>query len=279
MGRPLDAHAFTAFGGARCEILAVGATAGELSAAVAEVYAFETRLTRFDPRSELSAFNAAAGARTAISPLLEELLRAALHADGLSGGLVNAAVLPALVAAGYDATIAVVRRRSGPPPPPAAPLPRLAEVLEVGQGWATLRAGHALDLGGVGKGWLADRLAERLGDAAVNLGGDLRALGAGPDGTGWCVGLCDGSALLVTDAGVATSGISGRRWAGGHHLVDPRTGLPARTDVAAVSVVAADALTAEVLAKTAVISGPGAPAAAWAGGAVRVAVLRDTAAR
>ena len=278
MSRPLDAHVFTAFGGARCEIFVVGAGADELSAAVAEVYAFEARLTRFDPRSELSAFNAAAGARTAISPLLEELLRAALHADRLSCGLVNAAVLPALVAAGYDRTIEAVRRRTvvaAAGAPPAAPLPPLREVLEVGEGWARLQPDHAIDLGGVGKGWLADRLAERLDDAVINLGGDLRAVGGGPDGAGWCIGLCDGSALLATDAGAATSGTSGRRWAGGHHLVDPRTGRPAQTDVAAVSVVAADALTAEVLAKTAAISGADGCAAAWAGGALRVAVIRE----
>ncbi|HEY0408997.1 MAG TPA: FAD:protein FMN transferase, partial [Candidatus Dormibacteraeota bacterium] len=172
---PLAVHRFTAFGGARCEVLARGCTDADLSAAVAEVYAFEARLTRFDPGSELSRLNAAAGTRTAVSPLLQELLRATLDAFELSDGAVNAAVLPALLAAGYD------------------------------------RA--AVDLGGVGKGWLADRLAERLEDAAVNLGGDLRALGPGPDGDGWTVGLCDGSAVRVVDAGIATSGPAGRRWA------------------------------------------------------------------
>jgi len=69
------------------------------------------------------------------------------------------------------------------------------------------------------------------------------------------VGLCDGSVVRVDDAGVATSGTSGRRWAGGHHLVDPRTGVPARSGVAAVSVVAADALRADVLAKVVAIRG------------------------
>ena len=107
-------------------------------------------------------------------------------------------------------------------------VPPLDEVLDVGEGWARLRPGAAVDLGGVGKGWLADRLAERLENAVVNLGGDLRALGAGPGGEGWTAGLCDGSAVRVTDAGIATRGRAGRRWAGGHHLVDPRTGAPPR---------------------------------------------------
>jgi thiamine biosynthesis lipoprotein len=249
-------HRFTAFGGARCELLVVGCADAELSASVAEVYAFETRLTRFDRRSELSRLNAAGGARTEVSPLLEELLRAALEAHALSGGAVNAAVLPALVAAGYDRTIAEVRRRpvlGGAAP--STPVPPLDEVLEVGEGWARLHPSAAVDLGGVGKGWLADRLAERLENAVVNLGGDLRALGAGPEGEGWTVGLCDGPSGGVHEAGGATSGSAGRRWAGGHHLVDPRTGRPAVAAPDAVSVVATTALRAEVLAKLVAIRG------------------------
>ena len=117
-------------------------------------------------------------------------------------------------------------------------MPPLPSVLEVGDGWARLATGCAIDLGGVGKGWLADRCAERFDNAAINLGGDLRAQGGGPDAAGWVVSLCDGRVVTIRDAGVATSGTSGRRWPGGHHLIDPRTAVPARTDVAAVSVVA-----------------------------------------
>ena len=275
----LRVHRFTAFGGAHCEVLASPRVSEHaLSAAVADVYAFEARLTRFDARSELSQLNARAGDRVAVSALLEEMLRTCLEAFHLSGGLVNAAVLPALCAAGYDATIAQVRRRERVVAAPAMPVPPLPDVLEVGPGWAALRAGCAVDLGGVGKGWLADRLAERLGDAAVNLGGDLRAIGGGPDGAGWCIGLCDGSSVAVGDAGVATSGVGGRRWRGGHHLVDPRTGTPAASDLLAVSVVAVDAVTAEVLAKTAVLMGAGEGPAhvAWRG-ARRVATVAGTA--
>jgi FAD:protein FMN transferase len=286
----VEAHRFTAFGGSRCEILACDVEAAHLSMCVAEVYAFEQRLTRFSPDSELSRFNAAAGTRVAVSPLLEELLRTALDAWARTDGLVNAAVLPALIAAGYDRSIEQVRNSPSPPhpvgknspsplhpnwkdspnllhpnwknspssphpPSESSPIPPLPEVLHVGDGWARLAAGCAIDLGGVGKGWLADRLGERLGNAVANLGGDLCAIGDGPDGAGWTVGLCDGSVLALRDGGVATSGIEVRRWRGGHHLVDPRTGVPAATDLLAVSVVAADAATAEALAKAAALLG------------------------
>jgi FAD:protein FMN transferase len=252
----LDSRSFTAFGGAHCSLHTVDVPPGDVSACVAEVYAFESRLTRFAPGSELSRFNAAAGRRVAVSPLLAELLRAALDAHALTGGLVNAAVLPALIAAGYDRSIEQVRRRGTvPAAPPPAPAPPLPDVLDVGHGWARLAPGRALDLGGVGKGWLADRLAERLDNAAVNLGGDVAARGDGPAGAGWSVGFGDRDAVALRRGGVATSGTTARRWAGGHHLIDPRTGRPAATDVAECSVVAAGCATAEALSKAAVLLG------------------------
>jgi thiamine biosynthesis lipoprotein len=254
----VETRHFTAFGGSRCSIHACGATLDDVSACTAEVYAFEARLTRFQPESELSRFNAAAGTRVTVSPLLEELLRTTLDAYALTDRLVNAAVLPALLAAGYDRSIEQVQRRNhhtAASPAAPVPAPPLADVLDVGRGWARVAAGCAVDLGGVGKGWLADRLAERLDNAAVNLGGDVAAIGDGRDGGGWSVGLCDGWAVSLRRGGVATSGTTARRWATGHHLIDPRTGTPADTDVAEASVVAADAATAEALSKAAVLLG------------------------
>lgn len=250
-------HVFTAFGGARCEVIVCSGSDPAVSAVVADTYAFERRLTRFDDRSELSAFNAAAGARVSVSALLGELLRVCIDAYETSDGLVNAACLPALIDAGYDRSITEVRRRPalqapGSPHPAVPPLPN---VLEVGGGWARLATGCAIDLGGVGKGWLADRLAERFDNAAINLGGDLRAQGCGPDAAGWVVSLCDGRLMSIQDAGVATSGTSRRQWPGGHHLIDPRTAAPARTRITAVSVVAESALRAEILAKAACVMG------------------------
>ena len=253
----LDTHSFRAFGGAACAVLAVGCDLDEVSAAVAEVYAFEARLTRFDERSELSQFNGAAGETVAVSPLLEALLRAALDAHALTGGLVNAAVLRAVAGAGYDMSIERVRARGTmtSPAADAAPVRPLPDLLEVRDGSARLSPGWGIDLGGIAKGWLADRLCERLGNAAVNLGGDLRATGDGPDGAGWTVTLCDGSNVVVRDAGIATSGTTSRRWPGGHHLIDPRSGRCAPADLAAVTVIAATAFDAECLAKGALLAG------------------------
>jgi len=141
----------------------------------------------------------------------------------------------------------------------AVQLPRLPDVLilDAAARSAALAPGAALDLGGIAKGALADILIDELGDDAVcNLGGDVRVRGAGPQGDGWHIGLCDGSLVAIRDGGVCTSGTSKRRWGHSmHHLIDPRTGMPAKTDLAEVSVVTDTALRGEVYAKSAVLLG------------------------
>ena len=243
---------FEALGGG-CELFALGVPSEQLDAVVGWVNAMHRRLTRFDDRSELSALNGAAGRWVEVSAELEALLRAALVAYDESGGLVHAGVLPALLAAGYSRTFA-----DGPTPErtPPAPPPQLPEQLEVRPGAARLAHGAAIDLGGIAKGWIADRAAERLGaNALANMCGDLFASGEGPDGGGWAVGFGE-TTVLVRDAGAATSGTERRSWGDGlHHLIDPRTARPAASDLTLVSVIASTGERAEVLAKAALILG------------------------
>jgi thiamine biosynthesis lipoprotein len=197
---------------------------------------------------------------------MESLLRASLCAFESSGGLVNVAVLPSMLAIGYTHSMKF--------PLPAGervgvrgvtwqsamagvrPAPPVADVLTVRSGRARIELGCGIDLGGVAKGWMADRLREEMGpNALANLGGDLSAGGPGPQGDGWPVGLA-GVTVMLCDQGAATSSVRRRRWGDVHHLIDPRTGLPARTGLEEVSVVAATGFDAEVVAKTALLVGP-----------------------
>jgi thiamine biosynthesis lipoprotein len=267
--------------GSDCELYAV-APQEPLEATAGWIRSLHDRLTRFSPHSELSRFNALAGEWVDVSPELEALLRAALDAFEESGGLVNVAILPALVAAGYDRTFEEVIAAGGGKPHSGvyvfrhqpdderhrvdgmthAPVVKgvavdpLPSVLQVKRRTAQLKKGAAIDLGGIAKGWIADRAVERLGpNSLANCGGDLHAVGGGPTGDGWPVAF-GGKTLLLDAHGAATSGTTKRRWGDGrHHIVDPRAGLPARTDLAEVSVLARTALGAEVLAKTALLLG------------------------
>jgi thiamine biosynthesis lipoprotein len=246
----MESLKFAALGG-ECELYGEGIGAAALEQGRMWTLALHGRLTRFEARSELSRMNDSAGKWVSVSQELEALLRESLRAFAVSDGLVNVAVLPALRAAGYTRDF-----DSGPTPrttpPPIAPLP---DVLEVRPREARLAPGAAIDLGGIAKGWMADRLAERLGDnALVNLCGDLFARGGGETGEGWPVGFGD-KTLLLKDMGAATSGTTKRLWEGGHHLIDPRTALPAKTDLTEVSVLASTAADAEIFAKVALLLG------------------------
>ncbi|HZQ48837.1 MAG TPA: FAD:protein FMN transferase [Candidatus Dormibacteraeota bacterium] len=248
------AHHFDAMG-TTCSVYGVEASAASLRRAEVHVRELAARLTRFDPDSELSRFNAAAGGWVPITPELEALLRESLRAFEMSAGLVNVAVLPAMLAIGYTRTLANGPTAATPAPAHSArPLP---DVLHVAAGKARLAAGVGIDLGGIAKGWMADRLAERLGaNALVNLGGDLRAHGGGPNGDGWPVGL-GRTTVMLDDHAAATSSVLRRRWGDGlHHVIDPRTGRPAASGLAEVSVVTRTAVDAEIVAKTALIAGP-----------------------
>ena len=148
--------------GSWCHLLVRGGDgdAARLDAGRSWVETMHRRLTRFDPGSELWALNAAGGRWTEVSPELEGVLRACLTADEISAGLVNAAVLQSMLAIGYTRPLA-----AGPTPAAleaTRALPRLSEVLAVERGRARV-VGAGIDLGGVAKGWLADRLCGRLG--------------------------------------------------------------------------------------------------------------------
>ena len=122
-----------------------------------------------------------------------------------------------------------------------------------------------IDLGGLGKGFIADRVADLLQkrgieSALIAMAGDIRAIGRRPGGKPWRVGIQDPrdpnnpraliTVLELTDRSVSTSGnyqryveIDGRRYS---HIVDPRTGRPA-DDVPSVTVIGPDALTTDIL--------------------------------
>jgi len=231
--------------------LAMGTTCslfgdGDLAEGERWVRRIAARITRFDEASELSQLNAA-GAWVDVSPELEQLLRASLWAFESSGGLVNVAVLASMLAIGYTRPLAQGPTAAHLEEAHSAPL--LPDVLDVKRGRARLAPNVRIDLGGIAKGWMADRLCERLGHhVLVNLGGDLCARGE------WPVAIA-GKTYVLKDLGAATSSTRRRRWGDLHHLIDPRTGLPAVSCLEEVSVVAETALDAEVLAKTMLISG------------------------
>ncbi|HYO88667.1 MAG TPA: FAD:protein FMN transferase [Candidatus Limnocylindrales bacterium] len=263
----LYASAFRAMG---CQVnlwLETDAEAAPLlNKAAARIADIEASLSRFRPESELSRLNARLNTWTPVSETLLANVMAAKQGARISGGLYNPLVLDALEGAGYDRSFDQIGDKVSPASA-SAPLPKWQAIdIDVAGGQVCLPA--RIDLGGVAKGWTAQQIAAELGQwgaCLVDIGGDMAASSAPSGSSGWPVEVADpafdGAPLLtlhLASGAVVTSGTDFRRWGpdrAQHHLIDPRTGLPAVTDVATVTIVHPQATTAEVYAKVVVMLG------------------------
>jgi thiamine biosynthesis lipoprotein len=242
----------------------------QLAAVPAWFEEWEQQMSRFRPDSDLIRLNAAGHAEQVPDALLK-VVRVALQAARESAGLVRPTVLDALAAAGYDRSFDQLPADGASVA--ALPAPDWRGVaLDLPARTITLPPGVHLDLGGVAKGWAADQAARRLsaaGPALIDAGGDIAVSGPMANGAAWPIAIANPLApddtlgnLLLARGAVATSGRDFRRWQRGgaeqHHIIDPRTGRPARTDVLTATVIAPDGPSAEVAAKVALMLGSGA---------------------
>lgn len=224
----------------------------------ARLHQLERRFSRFRDDNELAELNGSAGSWVQVGTEMARLLEHSLRVFVASAGLVNIAVTRALQRAGYRDSWPNPWRPNSLRSAPEKVRP-LTEVLEVSRGRARLQPGVSVDFGAIAKGLWADDVVEALGpNAAASLGGDVSARGAGPQGCGWPLGIPTGETILVRDGGVATSGVTKRRSGSAHHVIDPRTGLPAAVSTATTTVLARTASSAEWLA-TALLIDPSAP--------------------
>lgn len=134
------------------------------------------------------------------------------------------------------------------------------------------RPGMGLDLGGIAKGFAADRTAEKLKSLGVsrgiiNLGGNIIALGAKMDGSPWKIGiqnpLSDRGEYIgivdVTNRTVVTSGVyeryfekDGKRY---HHILNTQSGYPADSGLSGISILADSSIDADALSTTCFVLG------------------------
>jgi thiamine biosynthesis lipoprotein len=226
-----------------------------LEEAEAEFHQLEVVMSRFLPDSELSRLNREG--RIEASPDLESVIELALLERERTHGLFDPTVHDALVASGYDHSFEQVAAE-GDEDGFAGARCGGEVTIDPATGVIEIEAGFHLDLGGIGKGYTVDRAVEILavaGPCLVNAGGDLAVRGDNP----WPVGIEDGPTLELSRGAIATSGSDRRHWrrAGKerHHLIDPRTGRPAETDLVRVTAVAQSAVEAEITAKCLFLEG------------------------
>lgn len=250
-----------------------GVLADALAIADRELAQIEAAVSRFRGDSEVDRIHPLLPAGVDVSPLLASFVAAGIDAARQTDGAVDLTLGRHLAALGYDRDIALVLDDDRP----------VRAIATDVSGWqrVSLRgtrlrvpADRTIDLGATAKALAADRvaasIAAQLGcPVLLSLGGDISTAGGEPEG-GWTVLVEDlpgePRTLVGVTAGhgLATSSTLRRRWRRGeqtmHHIVDPRTGLPAAPVWRTVTVAAETCLRANTLATAAVVFGSAAPA-------------------
>jgi thiamine biosynthesis lipoprotein len=253
---------------------------GVARAAVDEVVAaIDAAASRFREDSELSRLNAATDRRVPVSSLLADALGHALRGAELTEGAVDPTVGRAVRLAGYDSDFASVAPTAGPLRLTARPVHGWrAVVFDARARTVLVPRGIELDLGATAKAFASDlAVASALratggGGVLVSLGGDIAVAGEPPEG-GWAIQASEDSStplseaeetVSITSGGLATSGVTVRRWTRGtvelHHIIDPATGLPARTCWRTATVAAGTCVDANIASTAAIVMGERAPA-------------------
>lgn len=244
----------------------------------------DRQMSTYRPDSELMVFNRApVGSWIDVSADLVDVVATAKAVAEHTGGAFDPTVGPLVALWGFGASAA-----AGLPGEAAAGFPGEGEVQSTKAlvDFRNLRHRRAppalakrrpltLDLSAIAKGHAVDRIADVLDAAAcvaylVELGGELRAAGPSPSGGPWRVGVDSpsghgliGGPIVLRSGGVATSG-DYRQYRGQYrerdgqrlsHIIDPRTGYPARHRLASVTVVADTARLADAYATALMVLG------------------------
>jgi thiamine biosynthesis lipoprotein ApbE len=235
-----------------CDVVVAGAGGPQL-AAIRRLFCDRDQMfSRFRPESELCAVNRAAGVPTLVSPRFAAMLSCALAVARRTDGLVDPTVGRSLTALGYDRDFADLG--DDPAPPRAVSAAPGWRSVELTGRLLRIPPGCELDLNGVVKSSAVDEAAALLPvDGYVSAGGDLAVRGPAD------VALPAGGAVRVVQGGIATAGMTRRRWRRGgrdcHHLIDPATGLPADSPWREVTASGASCLDADVAARAALLRG------------------------
>ena len=219
-----------------------------------EVRRLDALLSRTSGSSEISMLNGAGGEMVPVGAEICTLIQTAGDFTEATGGAFDITIAPVVSAWGFTTDSYQVPDREA--------LQTLLESVgmehvHLSGGSARLDPGTMIDLGGIAKGYTADRVAEIFQEHAVprgkvELGGNILVIGDKPDGTAWRVGVQDPKhpdeadglvcVLNLTDAFAVTSGSyqryfeqDGKRY---HHIIDPATGCPADSGLSSVTVVA-----------------------------------------
>ena len=232
-----------------------------------ELFRLEKLLSVTENSSDVALLNC--GGYKRISDETDELLHSALAISERTGGAFDPTVYPLVRLWGFtEATQRVPSQDEL-----QAALSHIGiENVDAQDGFAELKNGAQLDFGGIAKGYAAERCSSILQASGVEaallaLGGNVQTVGSKPDGTPWAIGIADpaqpeqslatlrftGSLALVTSGGYQRYfEENGVRY---HHILDPKTGMPAQSGLASVTVLAQSGTLADALSTALFVMG------------------------
>jgi thiamine biosynthesis lipoprotein len=232
---------------------------------------FEDRFSRFKDSSELTKINRNAGTRTKISQPMKEILLKVQDYSKITHGVFNPFILPTLQKVGYKNSWNSPETDS---PDFSGDVLADYKDLNIKDNSLKIPEQSAIDLGGIGKGYLLDQLSlfldkKNLDGYWLSLGGDIICKGININKQPFEINIAsslDGNktidSIVLKDnhkISIATSGITKRNgyknnssW---HHLINPKTKSPSKNNILSATVIAGEASTADVMAKSIVIEG------------------------
>ena len=223
---------------------------------------FETQFSRFKAESELSHFNEGTGG--VVSSDFFSLLEECSRFYTLTEGIFDPSVLPTLEKIGYKGSNLTKEFTQGG---------SFHQLVFDGINKVIQKPKDVyIDVGGIGKGYIVDKVANELSKKYVNgivdAGGDMRLFGGDREQNldTFAIDIENPfdktktlSMVLLSNCAIATSGTNRRKWdyAGQtyHHIIDPSREMSAETGVVQVTVIAPYAAEADVFAKTLLILG------------------------
>lgn len=236
----------------------------------------ERRLSVTDPQSEVYRLNHRSASVGEVSDDTAALLRFALTMARDTDGALDPAIYPVLTAWGFTTDHHEIPSQDKLDA--LLPLVDFRHISLTGNEVA-MKPGMEIDFGSVAKGYTGEEASDLLrragiGSAILSLGGNVQTIGGKPDGSPWCVALQSPwgkgylGILSIKDLAVVTSGSYERYFVGEdgktyHHIIDPKTGYPARNGLISVTIIAPDGGIADALSTALFVMGPDKAMAFW----------------
>lgn len=230
---------------------------------------YENMLSKTVAGSDVSRINEANGSVVRVSGDTWSILKEAKAVSAMTGGAFSVTIAP--ISAMWDFTKGTKAMPTDEERIAALPLVDDQQITLGENNTVQLPAGMQVDLGGIAKGYIADRIAEMLKErvygAIISLGGNVYVVGDKPNGQPNIIGIRDPwggpndimGRVFTKNTSVVTSGTYERFFEKDgvtyHHILDPKTGTSANSDLVSATFVMQSSMVADALATACIVNG------------------------